>query len=69
MRFSKFAWLLVGTALAVGLTVGAQAAPITYSRAAVDAATDGFIVKAVTRVGVAHRSVRRTTRRVVRRHY
>lgn len=68
MCFSKFAGLLFGTTLAVGLTVGAQAAPISYSRAAIEAATDGLVVKAVTAVGVAHRSARRTTRRVERRH-
>lgn len=30
--------------------------------------SDGLVVQAVTRAGVAHRSARRTARRVVRRH-
>ncbi|MBP1179241.1 hypothetical protein [Methylobacterium sp. PvR107] len=49
---------------------GAQAAPLSYLRPAVDAAavSDGLVIKTVTAVGMAHRSARRTARRVHRRH-
>ena len=47
----------------------AEAAPIVASPGAVTmSGSDGLIVKAVTAVGVAHRSNRRTARRVNRRH-
>jgi hypothetical protein len=51
-------------------SASAQAAPMTYSRVTAEKMTfsDGFVVKAVTRAGVAHRSARRTARRVNRRH-
>jgi hypothetical protein len=70
MRYPKLASLLIGTALAIGLGAGAQAAPFGYSRIPIEATTpsDGLVIKAVTRAGVAHRSSRRTARRVVRRH-
>jgi len=45
-----------------------EAAPIVASHAAVTISNPvGPIVQVVTRVGVAHRSARRTTRRVMRR--
>lgn len=45
-----------------------EAAPIAASRANVTISnSDSPIVQVVTRVGVAHRSARRTTRRVMRR--
>lgn len=46
----------------------ADAAPITAPTAETLAASSG-IIPAVTRAGVAHRSARRTARRVNRRHY
>ena len=62
--------LLMGLSIAASLLSFApiaQAAPIVASPVAVTA-SDGLIVKAVTAVGVAHRSTRRTARRVNRRH-
>ena len=64
--------LLMGLSIAASLLSFApiaQAAPIVASPVAVTASgSDGLIVKAVTAVGVAHRSTRRTARRVNRRH-
>jgi len=46
----------------------AEAAPIVATPSAVTLSnSDGQIVQVVTRAGVAHRSTRRTTRRVMRR--
>ena len=61
----------LGAALAIGLSTHAQAlAPANYSRALTETVTsDAVVEKAVTAVGVAHRSSRRTARRVNRRHY
>jgi hypothetical protein len=60
-----------GAALAIVLSANAQAAaPISYSRATAEmVGSDGLVVKAVTRAGVYHRSARRTSRRVYRRHH
>ena len=60
---------LVGM-LTLVVTCGAQATPLSPSRSAVDAVdlSDGLVIKAVTAVGMAHRSARRTARRVHRRH-
>jgi hypothetical protein len=71
MSSPKLASLLVGTVLAIGLGAGAQAAPFSYSRIPIEAtASSGdLVIKTVTRAGVAHRSTRRTARRVMRRHY
>ena len=54
----------------LAVTCGASAAPLSPSRSAVDAVdlSDGLVIKAVTAVGMAHRSARRTARRVHRRH-
>lgn len=69
-NFPKLASVLLGAALTFGLGVDVQAAPVNYSRAAVETPTAaGPIVKAVTRVGVAHRATRRTVRRHHRRYY
>lgn len=71
MIFHAVASAAFAGALAIALSVaGAQAAvPLSYSRACVKiAATGAPVVKAVTRAGVAHRSARRTSRRVYRRH-
>jgi hypothetical protein len=63
--------LLTGIALAASLlsySPIAEAAPIVASPgAAAVSGSDGLIVKTVTAVGAAHRSSRRTTRRVMRR--
>ena len=57
-------------AITLAVTCGAQAAPLSFSRSAVDPVglSDGLVIKAVTAVGMAHRSARRTARRVHRRH-
>lgn len=63
--------LLTGIAVAASLLSFAplaEAAPIVASSAVATASgSDGLIVKTVTRAGVAHRSTRRTARRVNRR--
>ena len=64
---ARLAALLLGAALLTGFGFSAEAASLGYSRAAVTP-SEGVVVKAVTRVGVAHRSARRTARRVHRRH-
>ena len=64
---AKLAPLLLGVVLLIGFGVSTEAASLGYSRAAV-APSEGVVVKAVTRAGVAHRSARRTARRVNRRH-
>ena len=55
----------LGAALAIGLSTHVQAfAPANYSRAAAETvASDAVIERAVTAVGAAHRSARRTARR------
>lgn len=68
MRNLKLVGLLFATGHAMSMAPAAQAAPAPYSRAIAETAVCGdLVVKAVTRVGVAHRSARRTTRRVARR--
>ncbi|MGA8825771.1 MAG: hypothetical protein WB613_23395 [Pseudolabrys sp.] len=64
---ARLAALLLGAALLTGFGFSAEAASLGYSRAAVTP-SEGVVVKAVTRAGVAHRSTRRTARRVMRRH-
>lgn len=64
---------LLGCALAASMLFGfepiAEATPAAAPPSAVGvSASDGLIVQALTRAGVAHRSARRTSRRVVRRH-
>ena len=72
MKFLTFPAVLLGLAFVFssGAFGGAQAAPFGYSAAAVEttARSSDLVVKAVTRAGVAHRSTRRTARRVTRRH-
>jgi hypothetical protein len=61
---------LAGMALAVsllGFAPVAEAAPIAAAPVASAVSADGLVVKTVTRAGVAHRSTRRTARRVNRR--
>jgi hypothetical protein len=63
--------LMIGVSIAASLLSFApiEAAPIVASPGAVTmSGSDGLIVKAVTAVGAAHRSNRRTARRVNRRH-
>ena len=64
---AKLAALLLGAGLLIGFGVSSEAASLGYSRAAIETPSE-FVVKTVTRVGVAHRSARRTARRVNRRH-
>jgi hypothetical protein len=65
------ATVVLGAALAIGLGTQARAAaPVNYSGACAEVfASDGLVQKAVTRAGVYHRSARRTSRRVYRRHH
>ena len=67
---SGFAAAALGAALAIGLGTHAQAAaPANYSRACTEiVVSNGFVQKAVTAAGAAHRSARRTARRTSRRH-
>jgi hypothetical protein len=56
-------------AFAAGLTHAQAAVPANYSEACKEfLVANDLIQKAVTRAGVAHRSARRTARRVYRRH-
>jgi hypothetical protein len=68
--FYGLASAALGLAFAAGLSTHARAAvPANYSQACKEvAASNDLIQKAVTRAGVAHRSARRTARRVNRRH-
>ena len=67
---SVFAAAALGAALTVVLGTHAQAAaPANYSRACTEiVASNGFVEKAVTAIGVGRRSARRTARRTSRRH-
>jgi hypothetical protein len=64
--------LMIGLSVAASLlsfAPVAEAVPIAVAPgAATMSGSDGLIVKAVTAVGAAHRSNRRTARRVNRRH-
>jgi hypothetical protein len=68
MKNLKWVGLLLATGFAMAMVPAAQAAPAPYARAVAETASSHLVTKAVTRAGVAHRSARRTTRRVVRRH-
>jgi len=63
--------MMTGIAIAASLLSYApiaSAAPVAATRAAVAASSvEAPVVQVVTRAGVAHRSTRRTTRRVMRR--
>ena len=62
------AGLLLGATLVIGAVNGAAAAPMTFSQAGAEAASSSdLVIKTVTAAGVAHRSTRRTARRVYRR--
>jgi hypothetical protein len=61
--------LLIGALLFFSFGPAAKAMPAPGPAKATEfSASDGLIVKAVTAVGVAHRSARRTVRRTAR-HY
>jgi len=65
----KFVGLTLAMALTMGLSIDVQAAPASYSRTIQETPVYGdLVLKTVTRAGVAHRSARRTSRRVERRH-
>jgi hypothetical protein len=68
MRNLKLVGLLLAAGLAMSLATAARAAPAPYSPGVAETASSHLVTKAVTRAGVAHRSARRTSRRVVRRH-
>jgi hypothetical protein len=69
MKSAKFLAFLIGASLLMGFEPVAEAAPAaTPGSAAEISNSDGLVVQALTRAGVAHRSARRTSRRVVRRH-
>jgi hypothetical protein len=70
MRLSILAGVLAGAAFSFGFAASAQATPLSISRSGAEAAScvEAPVVEAVTRAGVAHRSARRTARRVNRRH-
>ena len=63
--------MMTGIAIAASLLSYApiaSAAPVAATRAAVSTSSvETPVVQVVTRAGVAHRSTRRTTRRVMRR--
>jgi hypothetical protein len=64
-----FLGLLIGASLLIGYEPVAEAMPTAApGAAAAISSMDGHVVKALTRAGVAHRSTRRASRRVVRRH-
>ncbi|ACB95826.1 hypothetical protein [Beijerinckia indica] len=65
----KLAGMALGAVLTMGLCVDVQAAPVSFARSVTELPTvAGPIIQTVTRAGVAHRSSRRTARRVNRRH-
>jgi hypothetical protein len=69
MKPAKLLGLLIASSLLVGFEPVAEAAPASTPGSATElVASDGLVVKTVTRAGVAHRSARRTSRRVGRRH-
>lgn len=69
MTCTKLLGLLIGASLLVGYEPLAEAAPASLPGTSSEmTVSDGLVVKTVTAAGVAHRSTRRTTRRVVRRH-
>ena len=70
VRFvSGFTAAVLGAALAIGVSTHARAITLANSGASAQfIASSGYVEKAVTAVGVAHRSSRRTARRTARRH-
>jgi hypothetical protein len=69
MKRKQILGLLIGASLLIGYEPVVEAMPAAMPNSAVGISnSDGLVMQAVTRAGVAHRSARRTTRRVVRRH-
>jgi|GEM_PF-1830903 hypothetical protein len=68
--FVTAAGALSAAILAAAFGTSTQAAPAAHSQPlAQGLALSAPVEKAVTRAGVAHRSARRTSRRVYRRHH
>lgn len=70
MAFRISSGFCVEAAMALGQTVGTHTGPLGNVQPSLDAAqlSSGLVIKTVTAVGMAHRSARRTARRVHRRH-
>jgi len=68
MTRTQILGLAIGATLLFGYEPIAEATPMAAPPAVVISNSDGLVVQAVTRAGVAHRSTRRTARRVGRRH-
>ncbi|HXZ14880.1 MAG TPA: hypothetical protein VEH77_02705 [Roseiarcus sp.] len=69
MKRGKFLGLLIGASLLIGYEPAAEAMPAATPGSAIEVSnSDGLVVKAWTRAGAYHRSARRTSRRVGRRH-
>ena len=61
--------LAIGASLLIGYEPAVEATPMIAPPSVVGISnSDGLVVQVLTRAGVAHRSARRTTRRVIRRH-
>ena len=66
---SGFAAAVLGAALAIGVSTHARAITLANSGTSAQfVASSGYVEKAVTYAGAAHRSSRRTARRTARRH-
>ena len=68
MTRTKLLGLAIATSLLLGFEPAAEAAPIAPLSNAAELNFSAPVVQVLTRAGVAHRSARRTSRRVVRRH-
>ena len=67
MTRSKILGLAIGASLLLGYEPVVEAAPVSVPSSATLSSSDGMVVKTVTAAGAAHRSARRTARRVNRR--
>jgi hypothetical protein len=66
---SGFVAAVLGVALAIAVSTHARAITLANSGASAQfIASSGYVEKAVTYAGAAHRSSRRTARRTARRH-
>ncbi|HXY59811.1 MAG TPA: hypothetical protein VEH76_14680 [Methylocystis sp.] len=69
MKSGTFLGLLIGASLLIGYEPVAEAMPAAAPGNATEiSSADGLVVKTLTRAGIHHRTVRRTSRRVARRH-
>jgi hypothetical protein len=68
MTRTKLLGLAVAASLLAGYEPIAEASPIAAPPSEFISNLNGPLVQIVTRAGVAHRSARRTSRRVARRH-